>query len=187
MSTGVTYANGFVQETVVVNDSTVTVGAREAGLRKQILATARGGETCMANLAQRPRATPGPTREGRGDLLSAEVCAYRRDGTADYWLSYAQVLDPADAEAAFAGAEDAEPSGTDCDDDPSEFVVLRATYEDPAGEEELERVAVFEMGCGGTADLGNGDVRVMTPAAVAPWSRNGIPPWWWARTVARAR
>lgn len=169
------YDNGYVQETVEINGSTVTAGTRDDALREEILSTARGGETCVANLARIPRPRFDLPDEGLGDLLRAEVCAYGRPGNGEYWLTFADELSRGEAEATFAAVARSSAAEVDCDYQPSEFVVVRAYYDDPMGSAELERSVVVETGCEGTVAIAGGPVRRLTPEAVAPWSRNGLP------------
>lgn len=168
------YDNGYVQETVEVNGATVTVGTPDAALRERILSTARGGETCTANLAGIPRPRFVLTEEGLGELLRAEVCAYGRPGTGDFWLTYAQQLSSEDVETTFAAAARAPDAAVDCDYQPYEFVVVRAYYDDPMGSAELERSVVVETGCEGSVAIAGGPPRRLTPAVLEPWARNGI-------------
>lgn len=169
------YGNGFVQETVEVNGSTVTVGAQDAALREQILSTARGGETCMANLSGPPRPRFELTDEGPGRLLRAEVCAYGRPGQGEFWLTYAELLTSEQVEATFAAVGRAPVAPMACEYQPHEFVVVRAYYEDPMGSAELERAVVFETACDGSVAVAGGPARRLTSEAVGPWSHNGIP------------
>jgi hypothetical protein len=172
----VEYGNGVVEETIEVDGVTVTAGTADASLRARILASARTGDLCAATAPTIPGGQTAMTREGRGELLSAKVCAYHREGSGgDYLLSYASVIDNADAEAAFAAAEDSLHLTSICDAaDGFEFIVLRATYDDLGGGN-IQRSAVYDMGCQGSIKLGSGDIRDLTPEAVAPWADNGIP------------
>ncbi|NYJ02034.1 hypothetical protein HNR19_002732 [Nocardioides thalensis] len=173
---GVIERDGFVQETVEVNGTTLTVGTTDDALRERILSTARGGEICAAYLDRIPRADYAMTDEGRGDLLHAEVCAYHRSDDGDYRLSYARTLNAAVAEETYAAAEAAPRATVDCDDDPFEFVVVQATYDDPFGSEVLQRTAIYTMGCGGSVDVGDRwSTHTMTPQSAAPWATHGIP------------
>ncbi|KAA1428878.1 hypothetical protein [Nocardioides antri] len=171
------YADGYVQETIEVAGTTVTVGTDDADLREEILASARPGHLCEPTLAKIPRASAGASIERRGGLILAQVCAYRREGPGGFDLSYATELSPAAVETAFAAAERAPaPPPVDCAGQRSEFVVLHATYNDEFPNDVLDRTAVYDMFCGGTVDLGPGPgLRALTPAAVEPLARNGIP------------
>ncbi len=169
---------GLGDETVEVAGVTVTVASSDRALREAILATVRATDGgCQPSHDHIPRALFMNTREGRGDLLSAEVCAYRSNsGTVDFRLSYAAAIDLDDFEDAVAAAEAAPRSQIDCDYNPFEFVALRAIYADPVGSGKLVRTAVYQMGCGGTFEFAGVDgVRVLTPEAVEPWVHNGIP------------
>lgn len=171
----VEYDNGYVQETIEVAGTTVTVAHDDADLREVILDSARPGRLCDVALPGIPDPRAGVAPERRGGLILAEVCAYRLGDTGELELSYAAPIEPADAESAFAAAEQAPAARGDCIDLSFELVVLHATYNDEFPNDVLERTAVYETGCGGTVALGAGDVRVLTPEAVAPWAANGIP------------
>lgn len=174
----VRYDNGFVQETVEAEDTTVTVGSDDADLRAAILESVRPGHLCAQALPHVPQPRVGVSAERRSKLVRAEVCAYRVDpraGSSSFLLSYAAELDPADAEAAFAAAEAAPRAEVDCDYQPTEFVVLHATYNDEFPNDVIDRAAVFETGCDGSVTLGDGTVRALTAEAVAAWASNGIP------------
>lgn len=170
----VEYDNGYMEETVLVNGSTVTVASDDAQLREEILATARGGETCMANLLRVPEGRWATTVEGRGELLEAQVCAYTLGSFGEFVLSYAAALSPADAATALSAAESAPAATFACEYEPFEFVVLRAVYDDPFGQADLDRTVVYEMGCGGTVDLGSRTLYQMTPDVLEPWAGGGI-------------
>lgn len=176
----VEYADGFVQETVEVNGSTVTVGTTDDALRERILSTARGGEMCLSERERIPGGRSGWTFEGRGDVTIARICAYRASPEGGhYLLSYAADVDSREAEDAVLAAEASERAFETCDDEPFEFVVLEAERLDPMGGT-IQQRAVYEMGCDGTVDVGEGPngqpaLREMTPDSVAPWAVGGIP------------
>jgi hypothetical protein len=158
---------GWVRETVAVNGSRISVATQDAALRQQILASATGGETCLANrddLAD-PWTEPQPTDE-RGPV----VCAYRAEGR-EAWLSYAAPLADGqvrDFTTAFEAAPAWVPDGRECDlgGPGSEWVVLHvdaATY-------------VVHPGWFGCPVVSSGDKVVeLTPALVEPWATGGIP------------
>jgi len=173
----VDYDNGFVQETIEVAGTALTVATDDVELREEILGSARAGHLCAPTLAAIPYPRTGAASDRRGGLVRAAICAYRRDGEGPYQLSYAAELDRVDAEQAFAAAERAPVAGIppDCDYEPFEFVLLDATYNDEFPNDVLDRTAVYEMGCGGSIALGNGPARQLTAAAVEPWAGNGIP------------
>ena len=76
--------NDFVQETVEISGSTVTVGTDDPGLRRRILDSARGGETCLSELEAPPSLAQELGDAGPG----LTVCAYLGEG-APIGLSYA--------------------------------------------------------------------------------------------------
>ena len=75
--------DGFVQETVEVNGSTLTVASTDAALRERILDSAGGGEMCLSEIET------GGSIEHDGPLAaeleptSMTVCAYRSDDGTD--------------------------------------------------------------------------------------------------------
>ena len=91
----VEYDNGYVQETIEVDGTTVTVGAADAGLREKILGSARIDEDAIC-----PLTYPG-VPDGAVDTMAngamgppfAWVCAYRRTGDGRFDLSYADSVD----------------------------------------------------------------------------------------------
>lgn len=103
------YDNGYVQETVEVNGSTLTVGTPDDALREEILSTARGGEICMSELP-----TEGSIAHDRApagaEATSLRVCVYKADdvGSESARLAYAGDLGRGaltEYEAALEGAE----------------------------------------------------------------------------------
>lgn len=169
---------GYVQETIEVAGTTLTVASDDVELRDEIFGSARAGHLCAPTLEVIPNPRTGAASDRRGGLVRAAICAYRREGDAGYLLSYAAELDRVAAEEAFAAAERAPVARVDCADDPFEpfeFVLLDATYNDEFPNDVIDRTAVYEMGCGGTIALDGGPARQLTAAAVEPWVANGIP------------
>lgn len=174
----VEYANGYVQETVAAEGTTVTVATDDPDLREQILGSVGAGQLCAAELAAIPDPRTGAASDRRGGLIRAEICAYRRatGSGSGYHLSYAAELDPALAEVAFAAAEQAPPLRRACQESggPSELVLLHATYNDEFPNDVLDRTGVYRTDCDGSIRLDAGPPRELTPEAVAPWAGNGI-------------
>ena len=155
-------SGAFIQRTVEVAGVLVTVATDDRDLREQILASARPGDLCAPTAPTIPGGQTAMTREGRGELLSAKVCAYRRDGfSGDYQLSYAGVLiNVVDAEAAFAAAEGSlrphvdlrrrgfDSSSSSCE--PPTTILAEATS---------SAQLCMRSGCEGSIKLGDGDVR----------------------------
>lgn len=159
--------DGWVRETVAVNGSRISVATQDVALRQQILASATGGEACLANrddLAD-PYTEPEPTDQG-GPVL----CAYRAEDR-EPWLSYGAPLTDGqvrDFTTAFEAAPAWVPDGRECDlGRPGwEWVVLHvdaATY-------------VVHTGWHGCAVVSSGDKIVeLTPQLVEPWATGGVP------------
>ena len=159
-------AGGWTQQTVAVNGSRITVATEDEALRRQILASATGGETCFSELEHLddPAAAPPPPVEGE------TVCAYRESGGLAR-LTYATSLTPGRAERFAAAVESAPPArelGTrSCDLAGAgfEWAVVHA-----AGE-----VYVVRTGAGGCPHVQHGDRVVrLTPEVVEPWAVRGI-------------
>lgn len=83
----VEYANGYVQETVEVDGVPVTVASDDAGLREEILGSARPSDLCPAQLESIPE--PGYDEDGDGDGRELTACAYRR-GASSFNLVYGE-------------------------------------------------------------------------------------------------
>ncbi|MCW2846007.1 MAG: hypothetical protein JWN22_3923 [Nocardioides sp.] len=170
-------ADGYVQETRVVDGTTVTVGARDADLRQRILDSATGGEVCPARLEERPRVESMLT-EGMGDVSSMTVCAYRRGG-AGYDLVYAAELGPeagnAFHDAVYAGTDEELDATDECASSPpaDEYVVLTLTGDDPMGDQPVTQDFVVDLGCSGIENA-PGHFTTMRVDDVAPWATGGI-------------
>ncbi|MCW2794141.1 MAG: hypothetical protein JWO76_3239 [Nocardioides sp.] len=172
-------AGGYVQETRVVNGSTVTVGARDADLRARILDSATAGKTCRSELDKvpMPKESSGPEKSSGLNPDSLTVCAYRRtdDGGplgTGYDLTYGQVVDAAGGRA-FLHAADAAPRVAGCGVSfaPSELVLLRSEGPGPWGDSFREyRV---DLDCKQVVDPA-GNTLNLTPALEGPWSLGGI-------------
>lgn len=172
----VEYDNGYVQETVEVEGTTLTVATDDAALRQEILDSARAQDLCRASFdSVIPGGEAAMTAEGRGELKSAHVCVYRSiDGA--FALTYAATVSPEQAAAAYLAQEGAAVVTREdvCMGDLHEFVLLDATYDDLFGSAQLERRAVYEMGCGGEVNLGDRRTH-MVARGVEPWAVGGIP------------
>jgi hypothetical protein len=165
----------WVQETRVVNGSTVTVGSDDKGLRERILGSATGGETCLANL-EKPPTVDSMLTEGMGEVHSAQVCAYRPGEGGVLDLVYATTLSPDDA-SAYADAIWKAPSAKDpghcAESDFTEYVQVTLQGDDPFGTEPVTQDSVITLGCD-LVERTPGDYADLTEAATTPWSRNGL-------------
>lgn len=175
------YDNGYVQETVEVNGSTVTVGTDDPTLRQRILDSARGGEMCLSELE-----TGGDIRhdvaEGAGaEPVALRVCAYRSDEagrTAS--LTYAAELGAtalAAYEEALAAGEEPRDQCPTLDYVESEWVVLELVDRDGAPVRQ-DVVHLFGSCAGiavGTDRLLQLETTRLTPEMVEPWAVGGVP------------
>lgn len=159
--------DGWVRETWEVNGTVLTVATPADAVREHVVASASGGETCLANRDDlgEPFTQPQPT-DAQGLLL----CAYR-DESGEAWLTYAAELTPEQVDAftaEFDAAPEWVPNGRECDlgGSGSEWVVLHvgeATY-------------VVNPGWHGCPVVSQGGkVAELTPELVEPWAVGGIP------------
>jgi len=159
---------GFTQETIEVNGSTVTVATKDPGLRREILASAGGGETCMSEYDGAPTIQAVP-REGVPEVTGMTVCAYSlSDGRAE--LTYATHVG-AEATRNFKDAVGRTPVADCQPGNASEWVLL--TVE---GTEGIRQEHLVQLGeCSGIELIPGGDLIELTDETVAPWAVDGIP------------
>ena len=165
--------DGYTQETIEVNGSTVTVATKDAALRRQILDSATGGETCMSEYDDAPT-IEAVSREGIADPVGITVCAYQRegeDGPAN--LVYATQVG-AEAARAFEAAIRRNPAAANpyCIGDPtSEWVLLTVEGSDGTRADNLvhlDRCPGIEL------TPGEGPIE-LNEETVSPWAVDGIP------------
>lgn len=176
-------ADGYVQETVEVEGSRLTVATDDPALRERILDSATGGETCMSELDVQEASFP---RTVRGDVWRdgqvLNVCVYQSpetpagSGRAD--LVYASTLAMDRLHAYLTALEDGEKPRDQCptlDYAEGEWVVLEIGTEDG----DVIRRDVVHLFCPG---IDVGSVRLagletvrLTPDMVEPWGVGGIP------------
>ena len=173
---------GYVEETVDVNGSRLTVATDDEALRERILASATGGETCMSELDVQdpsfPRVVPGDI-EREADVLN--VCVYHaRDearGARSADLVYETTLDLGGLHAYLAAQKEGEAPRDQCptiDYVEGEWVVLEIGTEDG----EVFRRDVVHTFCPGI-DVGADSLSALetvrlTEALVEPWAVEGI-------------
>ncbi len=162
---------GFVQETVEVNGSNLTVASDSAALRERILDSAGGGEQCLSEL-ERPPTFPIDAEFG-GPAGAMTVCAYGRDEADVIGLTYSGTISRRAAEtfeAAFRRGEPI-PVGRSCDlgsDDSWVVLILR---------ERRYVVSTQALGCPQVAEVNTPDVLPvrLSLAMARPWAVGGIP------------
>ncbi|MEZ0581115.1 hypothetical protein [Nocardioides sp. MH1] len=164
--------NGYVQETVEVAGTTVTVGTADAHLRAQVLATVRPGDLCDATLDAVPSGHLDLSREGTGTPRPSTLCAYRRDASGELVLAYGRRIAGRALAESLEAVSTAPASEAKCDVD--ELVVLTGDFDDrygggPASQHQELMVA---PDCG-YVDIG-GAPRKLTDAAVHPWADPGV-------------
>jgi len=160
--------DGWTRETIAVNGSKVTVATRDDGLRRRILGSTTGGETCFSELEDvaDPLAPPPPPIEGDRPT----VCAYREsDGKAR--LTYATRLSTARADRFVAAVDEAPPAPD---------IATRACERGDAGFEwavvyVAGQAYVVRTGFHGCPHVQRGDRFVrLTADVVEPWAVGGI-------------
>lgn len=163
---------GFVQETVEVNGSNLTVASDNSALRERILDSATGGEQCLSELERPPTFPVDDDFGAPGGGMT--VCAYARDEAGVIGLTYSGVVsDTATAafEAALARREEAIPVGRSCDlgsDDSWVLLIVR---------DRQYVVSTQARGCPQVAELSAPDIppRRLSLAMARPWAVGGIP------------
>lgn len=172
---------GYVEETVDVNGSRLTVASDDEALRERILASATGGETCMSELDVRdpsfPDVVPGNVMR-QADVLN--VCVYHRDdaqGARQADLVYETTLDLGGLHAYLGALEEGEEPRDQCptlDYVEGEWVVLEIGTEDG----EVFRRDVVHTFCPGidvdTDSLSGLETVRLTQPMVDPWAVEGI-------------
>lgn len=172
--------DGWVQQTVDVNGSTLTVATDDESLRKRILGSARGGETCFSELdVQEP--IPGEdVAGGPGAATSLQVCTYRRwdESATTAGLTYAATLGESATSRYVEAIAD---GGSPRDQCPTvdlvedEWVLLE--LRDAAGR--LVGRHVVHFVCPGIDPSAEGLSGVRTvelsPEMVRPWAVGGVP------------
>ncbi len=162
---------GFVQETVEVNGSKLTVGSDNSALREHVLESAEGGEQCLSELERPPTF---PTDGGFAVPTTAmTVCAYARDEAGVIGLTYSGEVSVAAAREFESAFPQGEPIavGRSCDlgsDDT--WVVL-------SFRERRYVVSTQARGCPQVAELFAPDAlpRRLSLAMTRPWAVGGIP------------
>jgi len=179
--------DGWVQQTVEVNGSRLTVATDDKPLRERILASAAGGETCMSDVDAQadsdafPRYVPG----NPDDVASMTVCAYQAaEGedvtsgqTAD--LTYATTVDEDAAREYLEAMALGEPGRDLCPTanyDQFEWVVLELNDADGR----TLRRDVVHLACVAGVDVHGSSLTSvnlvrLTPDIARPWAVGGIP------------
>jgi hypothetical protein len=162
-------ADGYVEETVEVNGSRLTVATDDASLRERILSSAQGSELCASELAGPPRPS-GMLIEGIGRPLSTKVCVYRRmDGVLG--LAHGREFGAAETRALVGAVHAGKPTGFDCDAPGDLWVIIAVTGEpDGVGSGGTETWVVSPECRQVITDAGTLD---LAPAMVAPWADGG--------------
>ncbi|GAB3258989.1 hypothetical protein [Nocardioides dilutus] len=167
--------NGFTQETVEVNGTTLTVATDDPALRRLILDSAGSPDGCEASLGAAP-VVDSMLMEGLRNPSSAQVCAYRREeGASTFDLVYATTLDDEAAADYHAQVYDGgfESSPEFCGRGGDERVLITITGEDPYGADEVTQATVVDPECR-EVQGSPGMVSPLSDAGMAAWSRNGV-------------
>jgi hypothetical protein len=170
--------DGFVQETVEVNGSTLTVGTDDPELRRRILDSARGGEMCLSEVEVQGSIEHDGALATDRQPTSMIVCAYRAEEPGEATLTYASRIGPAAAKEYLHQVERAGPSEDQCpnlDYEENEWVVLELTTDD--GRATDRHVVHFVCpGIDVDADSLRGlETITLTSEMARPWAVGGIP------------
>lgn len=172
--------NGYVQETIEVAGTTVTVGSDDAGLRAEVLGSARAEHICSPTLDAMPQGRRENTIEGTGDFREGAVCGYRRpEQGGDYLLAYAAPLDEQTVEETWTALDGAPESDIDVDCAVDEFVVVSSVFNDPYSTDRhlwLRWDAVYRTDCGQVDAPTFGDHKLVqvTDRLMEPWLDDGV-------------
>ena len=173
--------DGWVQETVEVMGSSLTVATQDPMLRRQILDSANGGETCFSEVSIDGALPGGDPDPDAGPATSMVICAYRSEtsGGVEARLAYAARLGEAATTryvASLAGAGAPRDQCPTIDYSESEWVVLELRD----AEDRLAARHVIHFACPSIDQ----DARTLpgiletiplTPERVRPWAVGGIP------------
>jgi hypothetical protein len=172
---------GYVEETVEVDGSVLTVASDDEALRERILSSATGGETCLSELetldGSFPDVVPGDVKR-QADVLN--VCVYQsRDGNpvGPKELVYATALDLGGLHAYLAALEGGAEPRSQC---PGAAYVERewVVLEIGTADGQVFRRDVVHLVCPGididVTGLRVGKTVPLTPALVDPWAVEGI-------------
>jgi hypothetical protein len=163
--------NGYEQDTVEVDGTTVTVGSDDRELRKRILASVASQRLCPSTIDPADPDLVHMPIDGTGELESFDLCAYSADSGGAYELVYGRELS-ARSYQAFRDASDGAPERSGRCPQPGDRVVLRATSDDLYGDESVTRTWVANVSCGVLTST-TGQVR-LTERAVDTWADQGV-------------
>jgi hypothetical protein len=166
--------NGFVQTTVEVDGTTLTVAADDPRLTQRILDSAAPVTGCAASLPSAPTVDM-MLMEGLRDPSSAQVCAYRKDeGGSAFDLVYATVLDPEAAATYHSEVYDGgrESSPEFCRSSLEERVLVTIAGDDPYGASDVTQATVVDPFCREVSGS-PGMVTPLSDEGMAAWSSNG--------------
>jgi hypothetical protein len=174
--------NGYVQETVEVAGTTVTVGSDDPALRAAVVASVREEQICRPRLEALPDGRRESTIEGIGSFREGAVCTYRRPegGEGEYLLAYAAPLGEEAMEQTWTALDDAPPSDRDVDCALDEFVVVSSVFNDPYSTDRhlgLRWDAVYRTDCDqveAPSFFENGKISDITDELTDPWIDAGV-------------
>ena len=142
---------GWVQQTTEVAGETITVATDDAALRERILSSARpAGGPCESSIDRAPAGRFDWTTEGVGDLVSAELCVFRREGRGGLDLAYASAMTRSEVRRLLDAVLRADAaSRRPCPED-DEVLVVRSVFTDRFGRPgaRLRQEVVVRPTCG---------------------------------------
>lgn len=170
--------NGLVQETVDIGGTPVTVATTDPALRRRILQSVRGGETCLSDIDE-----AGPLMHDQAppdsEVVAMNVCVYELSGRRS-GLSYATTLGQGAVDAyldAVAAGDTPRDQCPSIDYDLSQAVLIELV--DASGSVvRQDAVNTFESCAGVAVDadrLWVLETTALTPAMAEPWVVEGVP------------
>lgn len=165
----------YVEETIELGGTTVTVATDDPELRAQILATAKARPAdaeCASELSAPPsEALPA---EGIGMSRSMQVCTY--DNDEGKWRLASSMALGEEAANRFVRGFDRAPDATCQPADPHELAVIRIAGDDNFGSGQLEQLWVARLGeCSSITLVGEPVVKRLTRGNVEPWAVRSVP------------
>lgn len=157
--------NGYEQETVEVDGTTVTVGSDDQALRARILASVARQDLCPTTVDASGLDLGSGIVEGRDEPESYELCAYSNVGD-EYELVYGRELAPATF-GRFDRALDRAPERVRICETTTDLVVLTAMSSDVAAQS-----WVADLACKTVAS--SGGMRKLTTGVERSWPDAGV-------------
>jgi hypothetical protein len=160
--------NGYTQETVDGDGTTVTVATDDDALRERIVDSVAPQILCRAATGERGPGGATPV-DGLGGVRTFEMCAYAQGEDGSYRLVYGAELGTAAYERWRRATGDPPQVDLDCPHD-TELVVLKGGFD--GGAEPLSLTWVVDLPCGQVRSADG--AHALTDEMTAPWADGGV-------------